>query len=96
MTQFTDKHAVPIVTACMTKNGLPTFAMNTVEVTDDEIANGIHLYLVEADLLLAGYEEPFVHFPRDEAPPFLHPAVAEYLDNSNQVLAEEPLHVPSH
>jgi hypothetical protein len=29
--------------------------------------------------LQAGYEEPFVHFPVNESPPFLHPVVREYL-----------------
>ena len=89
-TNPSEKHSVPIVTACMTKQGLPTFTLNTVEVTDDEIANGIHLYLVEADLMLAGYEEPFTHFDQFEAPPFLHPAVRQHLAQQKpHVLAEE-------
>jgi hypothetical protein len=73
------KRALPIVSACMTREGLPAFALNTVEVTAEEVADGIHIYLVEADLLEAGYEEPFVHFPEDEAPAFLHPAVRDFL-----------------
>jgi len=73
------KRPVPVVSACMTRDGLPTFALNTVEVTADEAADGIHFYLVEADLLTSGYEEPFVHFPLGEAPAFLHPAVREHL-----------------
>jgi hypothetical protein len=73
------KRLIPIVSACMTREGLPAFALNTVEVTSDEAADGIHFYLVEADLLTAGYEEPFVHFPLNEAPPFLHPAVRVHL-----------------
>ena len=73
------KRSIPIVSACMTREGLPTFALNTVEVTAEEAADGIHFYLVEADLLEAGYEEPFVHFPDSEAPPFLHPAVRQHL-----------------
>jgi len=85
------------VTACMTRDGLPAFAINEVEVTQDQIDNGIHYYLAEADLLQAGYEEPFVHFSQDEAPSFLHPAVRQYLAFQNtHVLAEELSHVPSH
>lgn len=73
------KQPIPIVSACMTREGLPAFALNTVEVTADEAADGMHFYLVEAELLTAGYEEPFVHFPLEEAPPFLHHAVRAHL-----------------
>ena len=73
------KRSIPMVSACMTRQGLPTFALNTVEVTADEAADGIHFYLVEADLLEAGFEEPFVHFPDTESPAFLHPAVRQHL-----------------
>ncbi len=85
------KRPVPVVSACMTREGLPTFALNTAEVTAEEAENGIHFYLVEADLLLAGYEEPFVHFPLDEAPAFLHPAVREHL---GLAAVPEPILVP--
>lgn len=94
---ITDKRTIAIVTACMTKDGLPAFAINEVEVAQDQIDNGIHYYLAEADLLQAGYEEPFVHFGEDESPSFLHPAVRQHLAQQNtHVLAEELSHVPSH
>jgi len=73
------RRPVTIVSAVMRSDGLPDFAVTQVEVTQDEYENGIHLYLAEAELLEAGYEEPFVHFPQDEAPPFLLPAVKDYL-----------------
>jgi hypothetical protein len=79
MAQWEGKRNIAIVTACMTAAGTPTFVMNEVEVTQDEAENGIHYYLVESELLIAGYEEPFVHFDEDEAPAFLHPAVRESL-----------------
>jgi hypothetical protein len=73
---------ITIVSACMKPDGLPSFALNEVEVTQEQIDDGIHLYLVEAELLQNGYEEPFVHFDENEAPPFLHPAVRDYLVSS--------------
>lgn len=79
MPQWQGKRTITVVTACMTKPGTPTFALNDVEVTQDEAENGIHYYLVEAMLLENGFEEPFVHFDEDEAPAFLHPAVKEFL-----------------
>ena len=69
------KRKITVVTACMTREGLPTFAVNEAEVEFEEYENGIHYYLVEADLLEAGYEDPFVHFDEIEAPRFLHVAV---------------------
>lgn len=82
------RRPVTVVSAVMRSDGLPDFAVTQVEVSQDEYANGIHLYLAEAQLLEAGYEEPFVHFPQDEAPPFLLPAVKDYLgtDASDTVL----------
>jgi len=74
-----DKRPVAVVSACMRADGCPDFALNVAEVTAEERDNGIHYYLVEADLLQAGYEEPFVHFDSDEAPDFLHAAVRQYL-----------------
>ena len=62
-----EKHAILVVSACMQKDGTPAFAINAVEVTDEEEANGIQYYLVEAQLLEAGFEEPFVHFGETEA-----------------------------
>ena len=61
-TNQADKRTIAIVTACMQSDGQPTFALNDVEATQDEIHNGIHYYLVEADLLQAGYERPFHPF----------------------------------
>jgi hypothetical protein len=73
------KHPVTVVTACMRADGCPDFAVTHVAVTQEEAENGIHYYLAEAELLEAGYEEPFVHFDEDEAPAFLLPAVRQYL-----------------
>jgi hypothetical protein len=84
------KRSVTVVSAVMRSNGLPDFAITQVEVTVDEYANGLHLYLAEADLLEASFEEPFVHFPEEEAPPFLLPAVQKYLGSRNTVL--HPVH----
>ena len=100
MTEWQGKRPIAIVTACTNADGTPTFAFNEVEATQDQIDNGIHFYLAEADLLLAGHEPPFIHFDELEAPPFLHPAVRRHLgistDDDTHVLAEEFLHVPSH
>jgi hypothetical protein len=64
----------------MRSDGLADFAITEVEVTPEQAENGLHFYFAEAELLQAGYEEPFVHFPTDDAPPaFLLPAVREYL-----------------
>ena len=79
MLAWEGKRPIPIVTACMNAKGSPDFALNQVEVTQEEAANGIHFYFAEAELLKAGYEEPFVHFDFEEAPAFLHPAVRQYL-----------------
>jgi hypothetical protein len=70
---------IHIVSACMRADGLPYLALTSVEVTTEQIENAVHYYLAEADLLEAGYEEPFVHFAEDEAPSFLLPAVRDYL-----------------
>lgn len=77
-----EKQPVVVVSAVMRADGLPAFALNQAEVTAEERDNGIHYYLVEADLLQAGYEEPFVHFDEGEAPSFLHPAVRQHLSRS--------------
>jgi hypothetical protein len=85
---------IPIVTACMKRDGLPTFVLTEVDVTDDQIENGLQYYLVEAELLQQGFEEPMVHFCPEEAPPFLFPAVEESLAVStaiqNLTLSEKP------
>jgi hypothetical protein len=70
---------VTVVTACMRSDGLPHFAVTDVEVTSEQIENGIHYYFAEAELLQNGYEEPFVHFADDERPPFLLPAVQQHI-----------------
>lgn len=90
------KHPIAVVSACMTRDGTPTFVLNQVEVTQDEAENGVHYYLVEAHLLGDGHEEPFVHFDEAEAPAFLHAAVRQHLglppavpDPSALVFSEE-------
>lgn len=89
-----DKRTVSMVTACMRTNGAPTFARSDVAVTQEEIENGIHYYLVAGDLLSAGYEEPMVHFTIEEAPAFLFPAV-EQLVRDEAALPEQSLDVLS-
>ena len=79
MADWKGTREIAVVSACMNRSGLPELVLNEVDVTADEAANGVHYYLVEADLLEAGYEEPFVHFSEEEGPPFLHPAVRQYL-----------------
>ena len=74
-----EKRPIVVVSACMKRDGTSAFAMNQVVVSQEEIDNGIHYYLAEADLLLDGYEEPFVHFDEHEAPSFLHAAVRRHL-----------------
>jgi hypothetical protein len=93
MADLTKKRSIAIVSACMTSHGVPTFALNEVQVTQEELAEGVHYYLAEANLLEAGYEEPWVHFDAAEAPAFLHPAVRQFLGiapsgtNSNHRIA---------
>ena len=96
MPDYECKRPIAVVSACMTRDGTPTFALNQVEVTQDEAENGVHYYLVEALLLEDGYEEPFTHFDEQEAPAFLHPAVRQYLglppavpDMTNAALLEK-------
>jgi len=79
MPTWEGKRTIAVVSACMTAQGLPALVLNEVEVTPDEADNAIHYYLAEADLLEAGYEEPFVHFAEGEGPAFLHPAVRQHL-----------------
>jgi hypothetical protein len=82
---------IGIVTACMRNDGKPTLVRTDHDVRPEEIENGAHYFLAEGDLLLAGYEEPFVHFAEDEAPDFLFPAVEKVScvdSQSTPVLAE--------
>ena len=74
-----DQRTIAIVTACMTKEGLPTFARNEVAVGQEEAENGAHYYLAEVKLREDGYEEPYVHFAEHEGPTFLHDAVLKFL-----------------
>ena len=84
-----DKRTISVVTACMRSDGKPTFAQTEVAVTSEEAENGVHYYLTEAELLRAGYEEPFVHFSEDEMPAFLLAAVQQFLSVESTML--EPL-----
>ena len=74
------QRSIAVVSACMRGDGKPTFALTEVVVNDEEAENGVHYFLVEAELLKRGLEEPFVHFGPDEAPAFLHDAVRQLLD----------------
>jgi hypothetical protein len=76
---LSNNRPITIVTACMKHDGSPTFALSEILASRDEIADGIHYYLAEADLQERGFEEPFVHFDENEAPPFLHRAVRDFL-----------------
>jgi hypothetical protein len=70
----------------MKQDGTPAFALNEVSVTKEQAENGIHYYLAEAQLLLDGLQEPFVHFDENEAPAFLHPAVRQLLGIANNAI----------
>jgi hypothetical protein len=85
-----EKRPVTVVSAVMTAAGLPAFALTEVEVTPEQYDNAIHLYLAEAELFEAGYEEPFVHFAGPEAPPFLVPVVRQHLGLDAPVAAAPP------
>ena len=76
---WTGKRKVAIVTACMNADETPALVMNEVLATESEVENGIHFYWAEAELLEAGYEEPWIHFDEFESPPFLHPALRRHL-----------------
>ena len=91
MPERSDKQTVAIVTACMGADGLPTFALTEVAVTQEELDNGAHYYLAEAILLHRGYEEPYVHFDQTESPEFLHPAVRRYLGYSPEATSSSRL-----
>jgi hypothetical protein len=92
MNAWEGKRRIPVVSAVMTRSGLPDLVLTEVEVTHEEAENGVHYYLVEAELMTAGYDEPFVHFPVGEGPPFLHPAVRAHL---GLPAADEPIITPS-
>jgi hypothetical protein len=73
------KRSVAVISACMTRTGLPDLARSEVEVTAEEFENGAHYALAQRRLFAAGYEEPFVHFSDAEAPAFLLPAVRRHV-----------------
>lgn len=58
MSLSTQIRTLHVVTACMNASGCPCFALTKVAVTQEERDNGVHYYLVEADLMERGYEEP--------------------------------------
>ncbi len=78
---------IDVVTACMTGAGTPTLVLTTVGVSADEQDNGVHYDLVESQLLRRGYEEPFVHFDKNEAPAFLLAGVRSMTPASTPRLA---------
>jgi hypothetical protein len=90
MPEWQGKRTLTVVTACMRADGLPDFALNQVEVTQKEHANGVQYDLVESLLKAGAYEEPFVHFDEDEAPCFLLPAVRQHLGLLTRIIVEEP------
>jgi hypothetical protein len=90
MPHWKGKRSLAIVSACMNADGTPALTLNQVEVTQEEAENGIHYYLVEADLLEAGFEGHFVPFDELEAPFFLHTAVRAYLGLTFAVPTENP------
>lgn len=79
MITWPGKRSIPVVTACMRPDGLPTLVRHAVAVTGDEYADGVHLLQVEEQLHRAGYEEPFVHFDGEELSAFLAEAVKHFL-----------------
>ncbi len=90
MTDPPIKRQVTLISACMHHDGYPDFALNQVDVDDDEYVNGVHYLLVERLLAAAGYEEPYVHFSEAESPAFLIPAVRKHLgiDTPEAALSE--------
>jgi hypothetical protein len=76
---WTGKRKIAIVSACVNANGSPALVLNEVLATQCEVENGIHFYWAEAELLEAGYEQPWDHFDQFEAPAFLHLAVRQHL-----------------
>jgi len=79
MSPSEEKGTVRLVSAVMRSDGFSDFALTQVEVTPEEYDNGVHYLLADQSLTERGYEEPFVHFAETEMPPFLLPAVTQYL-----------------
>ena len=94
MPHWEGKRGLTVVSACMSASGTPDFALNRVEVTQEEYENGVHYDLVEQRLARAGYEEPYVHFDEGEAPRFLVPAVRHYLRRPRCAPATIPMFAP--
>ena len=90
MSARSDEHTIALVTACLTADGTPDFALTEVTVTLEQAENGMHYALAEVQLLEQGYEEPFVHFADGESPDFLHAAVRQYLGLSSTPAAPTP------
>lgn len=91
-----EQRSMTIVTACMSRDGLPAFALAEWQVTTEEIDNGRHYDLAAAQLLKEGYEEPFVHFSEEESPPFLHGAVRRHLLQHSPVPSAKALFSETH
>jgi hypothetical protein len=84
MLPWPGQRRLTVVTACLNATGMPDFALTEVEITHEEYANGVHCDRVEEQLRQHGYDEPFLHFDLD-APPFLVPAVKQYLGTRGEV-----------
>lgn len=94
MPEWLGKRSVVVVTTCITSDGTPDFALNEIEVTQEEYDNGVHYDRADDRLIDAGYEEPFVHFDELESPAFLHPAVRRHLALPDTT--HEDNHAPDH
>lgn len=79
MSAAEDKGTVLLVSAVMRSDGFPDFVLTQVEVTPEEYDEGVHYLLADEALTQRGYEQPYVHFAESEMPPFLLPAVQQYL-----------------
>jgi hypothetical protein len=79
MNPWPGRRPLAIVTACLNAAGIPDLAVTEVAVTYAEYADGVHCEQVEAQLVAADYEEPFLHFDEGPAAQALLPAVQQYL-----------------
>jgi hypothetical protein len=82
MKRWTGRKPVAIVTACRAADGNPDFALTAVMVTYPEFSAGCHYNRAEEQLHQAGFQPPFIHYDREDAPAFLFPAVKEYLGSA--------------
>jgi hypothetical protein len=62
---------IVVVAACHCAGGEPTFSVNVVKATEDEISNGEHYDRARERLQADAYEEPYVLFDEDECPEWL-------------------------